>query len=124
MSSLKAKLKAKSQRKVIRSVTLDGEAVDLCRPTHPERLDVFAASKAAGEIDEDNKPLSLESGLKLMARVVASVMREPHTGERVFDPGSAEDLATIFNAPWFEDLDTNAVMAAFRATVEDVRKNS
>ncbi|QSQ24852.1 hypothetical protein JY651_07895 [Pyxidicoccus parkwayensis] len=122
MSQLKQRLTS-SQRKVITTVTIDDATVDFRRPTHPERLAVMEASKAAGEVDSAEKPTTAEGGLRMLARVIASVAYDPETQQRIFDPASAEDVTAIYNAPWLEDVQDKAVQA-FRPSVGEVRKNS
>jgi len=120
--SLKAKL-SKSKHKVIGQVTIDGETVNLCRPTNPERLAVLDAAREAGEVSEDNKPLTNEGGLRLIARFVAAVAYDPATGDRVFDPFDAADVETVYRAPWLDDVSKPAV-AAMHPSIEEVRGNS
>ncbi|WP_426747266.1 hypothetical protein VZQ01_06840 [Myxococcus faecalis] len=120
--SLKQRL-LKSRNKVIKSLEIDGVPVNLCRPNNPERLAVFDAARAAGEVDESRQPTSEQAGLRLLARVVATVMRDPETGERVFDPGSAEDIDAICAAPWFDDVPDDA-MKAMHPSMEEVQGNS
>ncbi|TQF13751.1 hypothetical protein FJV41_22150 [Myxococcus llanfairpwllgwyngyllgogerychwyrndrobwllllantysiliogogogochensis] len=120
--SLKDRL-SKSKHKLIEQVTIDGERINLCRPTNPERLAVLDAAREAGEIGEDNKPLTNEGGLRLIARVVAAVAYDPETGERVFNPTDSADIETVYRAPWLEDVSKPAI-AALHPNLEEVRGNS
>lgn len=116
-SSLKERLQRK-ERKVIRTIDIDGDKVDLRRPTHKERLAVLKVSQEAGDIDADSKPTSTEGGLRLAARTVAAVMYDPQSKLRLYDPAESSDVDTIVSAPWFEDIQPH-VAEAFKGRLDE-----
>ena len=112
-----------AQRKVCATVDIDGASIQFLRPTHPERLAVMEACKAAGEVDAHEKPSDVKGGLRMLARVIAVVAYDPETKQRIFEPASEEDIDTIYAAPWLEDVQQEA-LKAFRPSLGEVRGNS
>ncbi|NNC17669.1 phage tail protein [Corallococcus exiguus] len=119
---LKNRLLAKN-RKVIKTLDLDGDKVHLCRPTHGDRVKVLDAAKAAGEMGDDNKPASPSGSLRTLARVVACVLYDPQTGRPIFGNSDADLDALCSEAVWLEDVQKE-VEAAFAPSMKDVRGNS
>lgn len=114
---------ARKPRKLIATVDIDGDAVELRRPTQGERLDVIDAAKEAGEVDADGNAVGPAGGLRLLYRLFAAVAHDPATGKRLYDPASPGDLADIADAPWLEDVQ-DQVAKAFNPNMEEARKNS
>lgn len=120
--SLKERL-ARKPRKLIATIDVDGERVELRRPSHDERTSTIEAAQAAGEVDDKGHPNSPRNGLRLLARFFAAVAHEPGTGQRIYSPTSTEDVEAIATAPWLEDVQT-ATTKAFHPTLEEARGNS
>ncbi|AEI66941.1 hypothetical protein [Corallococcus macrosporus] len=124
--TLKQRL-AQKNRKLFKTIDVDGDAVDLRRPSHKERLHAMKLSETAGEIDASNKPTTMEGGLRFVARVVATVMYEPKSKLRLYDPAESADVETIMGAPWFEDVMKDAQVAfkgSLKEDIEEARGNS
>jgi hypothetical protein len=119
--SLRERLQRK-ERKLVTTVDVGGDKVDLRRPSHKERFAVLAAAKDAGDVDADHKPTSPEGGLRLLARMVAAVMYDPHAKLRLYDPASASDVEALL-APWLEDIQPH-VAGAFKGSLEEGIKES
>ena len=119
---LKNRLLAKN-RKVIKSLFLDGDEVHLCKPTHGDRVKVLEAARAAGEMGDDGKPATPAASLRTLARVVACVLYDPQTGRPIFG-NSDSDLDALCNeAVWLEDVQKE-VEAAFSPSMKEARGNS
>lgn len=102
--STKSKLLSKN-RKIHKRVTLDvdGSPVEVlvCKPTMGDRAKVVEAAQAAGEIDEKGEMVSGAKGLRMMGRVVATVLYDPETRQRLF---SDSDLDDLLDQAWLEDV--------------------
>lgn len=117
---LKNRLLAKN-RKVIKSLDLDGDKVHLCKPTQGDRVKVLEAARQAGELDENDKPTTPRNALRLAGRITACVLYDPGTGQRIY--GEEDINALIEDAVWLEDVQED-VQAAFAPSMKDVRGKS
>ncbi|RJS19558.1 hypothetical protein DRW03_21235 [Corallococcus sp. H22C18031201] len=122
--TLKERL-ARKDRKLITSMTLDGDSVDFRRPSFKERVSILKAAKEAGDTTGDENPqaTSHEGGLRLIARLAAAVIYDPSTKTRVYDPFNVGDVDFLADSPWLEDIQAQ-VKRAFNPTMEEARGNS
>lgn len=97
--SLKHKLLAKN-RKLLKTIDIDGETVEIRKPTMGDKIRVLEESRAAGEINEKNEPANERAGLLLGARVAACLLFDPESGQRIF---GETDLKEIVEASWLEE---------------------
>lgn len=132
--TLKQRL-AQKTRKLVKTVELDGDKVDLRRPSHKERVAVLKLIEAAGEMPatatstegSQANANATEGNLRGISRMVACVLYDPESKLRLYDPADPGDIDTIFGAPWLEDI-TNEAQKAFmgglKESVEEARGNS
>jgi hypothetical protein len=117
--SLKHRLLAKD-RKVLKKIDLDGDTVNICKPTQGDRVKVLEAAKAAGEMDEQGKATSTRNGLLTVARIAACLLYDPATGRPIY---SDADLDDLIDAVWLEEIQED-LQDAFAPKMKDVRGKS
>ena len=123
MSAARNKLLAKNRRLHKRiTVELEGGAVemDLRKPSMGDRLRVLEDARTAGDVNEKNEPTSERAGVRLLARIVSSVVFDTETGRPLF---GAADLDSIVDETWLEDIRED-VMGVFNVSMETARGNS
>ncbi|RJS14612.1 phage tail protein [Corallococcus sp. H22C18031201] len=98
--SNKHKLLAKNRR-VVKSVEVDGVKVDIVKPTMGDRLRLIEQARAAGEMSEANEPTGDRAGARMLARIAVCVMHDAETGRAMF---SANDVDELLDEAWLEEL--------------------
>ncbi|NVJ13126.1 hypothetical protein [Myxococcus sp. AM010] len=130
--TLKQRL-AQKTRKLVKTVELDGDKVDLRRPSHKERVAVLKLIEAAGEMPvnanatEGSQANATEGNLRGVSRMVACVLYDPESKLRLYDPADPGDVETILGSPWLEDVTLDAqkaFMGGLKQDVEEARGNS
>lgn len=87
---------------------------------------VMAESQKAGDADENNKPIGLDGGMRVMARMAACAIYLPGAVRPAYNRRSAEDLERIIEADWLMELqgDINGAMAQSGLALEHIKGNS
>ncbi|HEX5750025.1 MAG TPA: hypothetical protein VFZ09_27595 [Archangium sp.] len=87
---------------------------------------VMAEAQKAGDADKDNKPIGLDGGMRVMARMAACVIYLPDAVRPRFNRRNPEDLETIIESDWLMDLqdDINGAMAHSGVALEHIKGNS
>ncbi|MBZ4371484.1 phage tail protein [Corallococcus sp. AS-1-6] len=117
--SLKHRLLAKN-RKVLKTLDIEGDKVHLIKPTQGDRVKVLEAAKAAGEMGEDDKPTTPRNALRTVARLAACLLYDPTNGTPIY---TVADLDALVEAVWLEDIQED-LQAAFAPSMKDVRGKS
>ncbi|GHG79644.1 hypothetical protein [Comamonas sp. JC664] len=138
--TLKQRL-AQKNRKLVKTVELDGDKVELRRPSHKERMAVLKLIEDANEMP--NKAPATEAGqagapaagnaaetaanLRGISRMVAAVLYDPDSKLRLYDPADQTDVDTIYGSAWLEDVTADAQKAflgVLKESLEEARGNS
>nr|BDT33768.1 phage tail protein [Myxococcus sp. MH1] len=114
--SNKHKLLAKNRR-VVKSVEIDGVKVDIIKPTMGDRLRLIEQARAAGEMTEKNEPTGDRAGARMLARIAVCVMQDAETGRPMF---SVNDVDELLDESWLEDFATD-LTDVFNVTEEKMR---
>ncbi|TQF12478.1 phage tail protein [Myxococcus llanfairpwllgwyngyllgogerychwyrndrobwllllantysiliogogogochensis] len=101
--SNKHKLLAKNRR-VMKSVEIDGVKVNIIKPTMGDRLRLIEQARAAGEMTEQNEPTGDRAGARMLARIAVCVMNDAETGRPMF---AVNDLDELLDESWLEDFATD-----------------
>ncbi|NOK06686.1 MULTISPECIES: phage tail assembly chaperone [Myxococcus] len=130
--TLKQRL-AQKTRKLVKTVELDGDKVDLRRPTHKERVAVLKLIEDANEMPNNAESTEVSQAnatggnLRGISRMVACVLYDPESKLRLYDPADPGDIDAIYGAPWLEDVTADAqkaFMGGLKESVEEARGNS
>jgi hypothetical protein len=129
MDSLKAKLGSAVWRKWKDvAVEVDGELFPVVIRKAPPGVAVLVLDEArkAGDLNAENEAANELAGLRLLARMVATVLFAQGAVRPLFDRNNPEDLATVQTAPWLMDLrdDCVAALGATGAALEKLKGNS
>ncbi|MFP2897570.1 phage tail protein [Corallococcus sp. 4LFB] len=118
-ASLKHRLLAKN-RKVLKTLDIDGDKVHVVKPTQGDRVKVLEAAREAGEMGDDDKPTTPRNALRMVARIAVCLLYEPATGTPIY---STSDLDALTDAVWLEDVQEE-IQNAFAPNMKDVRGKS
>ncbi|QRK08079.1 hypothetical protein JQX13_50400 [Archangium violaceum] len=129
MTDLKSKLGNANWRKYKdTTIDVDGEelAVVIRRAPPGVAVQVLEEARKTGDVDEENNPKGESGAMRLLARMVATVLFEPGAVRPLFDRTNEEDITTITTAPWLLDIsdDATAALGASGAVVEKMKGNS
>ncbi|QSQ17178.1 phage tail protein [Myxococcus landrumensis] len=114
--SNKHKLLAKNRR-VVKSVEIDGVKVDIIKPTMGDRLRLIEQARVAGELTETNEPTGDRAGARMLARIAVCVMHDAETRRPMF---AVNDLDELLDEAWLEDLATD-LTSVFNVSAESMR---
>ena len=129
MNDFKARLGGAQWRKYKDTmVEVGGEELPVVIRRAPPGVAVLVIEEArkAGDMAEDGRPVGETGALRLLARMVCTVLFQQGGVRPLFERDDAEDLATVMVAPWLMDLkdDCMAALGATGATLEHVKGNS
>ncbi|ABF91954.1 phage tail assembly chaperone [Myxococcus xanthus DK 1622] len=114
--SNKHKLLAKNRR-VLKSVEVDGVKVNIIKPTMGDRLRLIEQAREAGEMTEKNEPTGDRAGARMLGRIAVCVLHDAETGRPMF---SVNDIDELLDESWLEDLATD-LTDAFNVSEEKMR---
>jgi hypothetical protein len=114
--SSKHKLLAKN-RKVAKSIEIDGVKVDIIKPTMGDRLLLIEQARQAGDMNEKNEPTGERGGARLLARIAVCVIHDAETKRPMF---SVSDVDDLLHESWLEEFAAD-LSGVFNVSAEMMR---
>ncbi|ADO68699.1 hypothetical protein [Stigmatella aurantiaca] len=114
--SNKHKLLAKN-RKVAKTIEIDGVKVDIIKPTMGDRLSLIEQARQAGDMNEKNEPTGERGGARLLARIAVCVIHDSETKHPMF---SVNDVDELLHESWLEEFAAD-LSEVFNVSAEKMR---